>query len=72
MFSEISYFLLFGLPLILYLGVLTFLFFILTAAVAVLNKAGIHTIPFVWHMRCAGMTLILAVIHGTLGVLAYL
>ena len=72
MFSEISYYLLFGLPLILYLGVLTFLFLIVTVAVAVLNKTGIRTIPFVWHMRCAGITLALAIFHGTLGVLAYL
>ena len=72
MLQEISYYLLFGKPVILYLGVLTLVALVITAAVAVLNKAGIRTLPFAWHVRCAGVTLVLAVLHGALGVLAYI
>jgi hypothetical protein len=37
MFQEISYALVFGKPLIMYLGVLTLLSFLFTATIAVLN-----------------------------------
>ena len=72
MLQEISYYLLFGRPVILYLGILTFLALLLTAAIAVLNKTGIRTIPFAWHVRCAVVTIALALVHGALGVLAYI
>ena len=72
MFQDISYALIFGKPLILYLGVLTLLAFIITAAIAVINFKGIRTIPFEWHSRCAVVALCLALVHGALGILAYL
>lgn len=71
MFQEISYFLIFGKPLIMYLGVLTLLAFLFTAMIAVLNFKRIRTIPFKWHPRCAVIALCLAGIHGGLGILAY-
>ncbi len=71
MFQESSYALIFGKPLIMYLGILTLLSFLATAAVGVMNIRGITTIPFVWHLRLAGLSICLALIHGTLGVLAY-
>ena len=71
MFQDISYALIFGKPLILYLGVLTLFAFIITAAIAVLNSKGIRTIPFKWHSRCAMAALFLALFHGALGILAY-
>ena len=71
MFQDISYALIFGKPLILYLGVLTLSAFIITAAIAVMNFKGIRTISFEWHSRCAAVALFLALVHGALGILAY-
>lgn len=71
MFQDISYMLIFGKPLILYLGVLTLLALLSTATIAVLNKKGIRTIPFKWHPRCAAFVICLALVHGALGILAY-
>lgn len=72
MFQDISYALFFGKPLIMYLGVLTLIAFLLTAAIAALNFKGIRTIPFKWHPRCAVIAICLALVHGALGILAYL
>jgi len=71
MFQDISYTLIFGKPLIMYLGILTLFAFLFTAAIAVLNFKGIRTIPFKWHSRCAAVALCLAMVHGALGILAY-
>jgi hypothetical protein len=71
MFQEITYALIFGKPLIMYLGIVTLLLFFLTASIAILNRRGIHTVPFRWHPRCAMIAIFFAIVHGTLGVLAY-
>jgi hypothetical protein len=71
MLQQISYALVFGKPVILYLGFLTVTVLLFTATIPILNQNGIRTIPFVWHPRCAMVTICLAIIHGTLGVLAY-
>lgn len=71
MLQQISYYLIFGKPLILWLGVITILSFLLTAAIPVLGQGRILKIPFVWHARMAGLSLSLAVIHGMLAIAAY-
>jgi len=71
MFQDITYALIFGKPLIMYLGIITLLLFLLTAAIALLNLRGQHIIPFRWHPRCAAIAILFAIVHGTLGVLAY-
>lgn len=71
MFQEVSYFLIFGKPLIMYLGLLTLCVFLFTASIAILNKKGIRTIPFKWHPRMAIIAICCAVVHGALGVLAF-
>jgi len=71
MFQDITYALIFGKPLIMYLGIFTLLSFLATASIGVLNMKGITTIPFVWHPRLAVFSICLALIHGALGVLAY-
>ena len=71
MFQDITYFLIFGKPLIMYLGILTLLAFLFTASIAVMNLKGIRTIPFKWHPRCAVFSISLALVHGLLGILAF-
>ncbi|MEW6295234.1 MAG: hypothetical protein AB1467_02965 [Candidatus Diapherotrites archaeon] len=71
MLENITYFPIFGKPLIMYSGILTLLSFLFTASIAILNKKGIRKIPFNWHPRMAVISIILVVIHGTLGILAY-
>ena len=71
MFQEITYLQIFGKPLILYGGVLTLLLLLLTAAVSIMNKRGITIIPFKWHIRLAAVTLLFALVHASLGILAY-
>ncbi len=67
----ISQYLIFGKPLMFYLGVSTLALLILTALVGFLNFRGKGGIPFAWHPRLAAITIILAIIHGALGMLAY-
>lgn len=72
MLESITYYLIFGKPLIMYLGILTLSSFLFTASIAILNRRGITIIPFKWHPRMAAISIMLAVTHGSLGVLAYL
>jgi hypothetical protein len=56
----------------MYMGIITLLSFLFTASIAVLNMKGIHRIPFKWHPRMAAVSIMLAIVHGLLGILAYL
>lgn len=69
--EKITYFPILGKPLIMYLGIITLLSFLFTALIAVMNKKGISKINFKWHIRMAVTSIILALIHGILGMLAY-
>ncbi len=71
MLKDVTYFLIFGKPIIMYLGILTLLSFLVTASIGFLNYHGIHKIPFKWHPRMAALSLSLAFIHGILGILVY-
>lgn len=71
MLNNVTYYLIFGKPLIMYLGILTLLSFLFTASIAITNKRGINIIPFKWHPRMAIFSISIAMIHGILGILAY-
>ena len=71
MLTQITYFSIFGKPLIMYGGILTLLLFLIAATIPALNKKGITTIPFQWHSRVAKLAIASALIHGSLGILAY-
>jgi len=71
MLEQISYALVFGFPVIMYLGIITFASFVFTASVGLLNYKGILWIPFRWHPRLAAISITLGIIHGSLGILAY-
>lgn len=72
MLQEFSYYLIFGLPFILYLGIIVLLMLFFTSLIAYLRKKGKTKISVQWHYRFAYITIILALIHGLLGLLAYL
>jgi hypothetical protein len=71
MLQEITYYLIFGIPFIVYLGVVTIFMFIITALLALLKRRGKIKISINWHYRLAYISIILALIHGLLGILAY-
>ncbi|MCX6711640.1 MAG: hypothetical protein NT139_01205 [Candidatus Woesearchaeota archaeon] len=71
MIQEISTFPILGFPLVAYLGAITFLSFLFTALIGYTNFKGTQKISFRWHPRMAVTSIILAIIHGILG-LAYL
>jgi cytochrome b561 len=62
--TELAYQELFGLPLVGYLGIFTFLSFLLTFLVGFLNRRGIRLIPFRLHPRLAWLSITLAFVHG--------
>lgn len=46
MLQDISYYLIFGRPLIFYLGIITFCSFMVTASIPLLRRYGMAKIPF--------------------------
>ena len=72
MLQDISYYLIFGLPFILYLGVVVILFLFFTSLIAFLRRKSKTKISIQWHYRLAYITILLGSIHGLLGLLAYL
>ncbi|MDD4901680.1 MAG: hypothetical protein PHE24_00935 [Patescibacteria group bacterium] len=74
MLTNITYYLIFGKPLIMYLGIITLLSFLLTATVGYLvfsGKAKPPIITFNTHRCLAYISIGLALIHGTLGILVF-
>lgn len=72
MLQELSYYLIIGLPFILYLGVVVMLLLFFTTLIAFLRKKGKTKISVLWHYRLAYITIVLGSIHGLLSLLAYL
>jgi hypothetical protein len=66
MITSIGHIVIFGLPIALYFGILTFISLLSTATIGMLVLKGRYNIPFKWHMRMAVITFILAMIHITL------
>lgn len=71
MLRELSYYPIFGIPTIVYLGITTLTLFIITALLALLIRRRIIKTSLPWHYRFAYLSLIIGIIHGTLGLLAY-
>ena len=72
MIGQIAYFPVLGRPLIMWLGVVTLLCLFFTATIAFLNKRRIRKIPMKYHPLMAKITLVIALIHGLLGLLLYI
>lgn len=71
MIHNLAYTLIFGKPVILYGGILTFLLLLTTATIGALNFKGIQVIPFKWHSRLALITILVAIIHALFGLSIY-
>jgi hypothetical protein len=69
--NQITYFQILGKPLIMYAGIITIFLLLFTAAIAIMSKKGNSKIPFKWHPIFARITIVFALVHGLLGVLAY-
>ena len=70
--QEITYYLIGGIPFIVYLGVLTFILFFITGMIAMLRRKGKTKIPVQWHFRLAYLSLALGSLHLILGVFSYI
>jgi hypothetical protein len=70
--SAIAYTPVLGLPLVAVLGILVFLSLCTTASIAILKVKGRRAIPFAWHYRFAGVTIVLGAVHGILGISVYI
>jgi hypothetical protein len=66
MITSIGHIVIFGLPIALYFGIITFISLLTTAIIGMLVLKGRYHIPFKWHMRMAGVTIFFALIHVTL------
>jgi hypothetical protein len=68
--SNIAYYLILGKPLILYIGITTFLTLLAAASIPILNKYR-KKIKTRWHYSLARIGLIFGTIRALLGILAY-
>jgi len=66
MITSLGHIVIYGLPIALYFGIITFICLIITATMGILVLKGLYHIPFKWHMRMAAITFIFAIIHITL------
>ena len=71
MVQNIAYHLILGKPVIMYMGILTYLSLLTTATIGRLNFKGKTTIPFKWHPRFAITTITLATLHAIMGLSVY-
>jgi hypothetical protein len=71
MLTQITYFQIFGKPLIMYLGIITFFTFLFTAMIPVLRAKKVWNIQIGYHIKLAWTSIILAGIHGILGMAIY-
>ena len=71
MLNNITYFMILGKPLMMYLGILVLLCFLFTAYIGASNLKAKGKIPLKWHFIMAKISICLAIVHAILGVLAF-
>lgn len=70
--AQWAYNMYYGLPLVAWLGILTYIFLLAAGAVQVLTRKRIKRFPLSVHVTLARITIILATIHLIFGISAYL
>ncbi|NMC59816.1 MAG: hypothetical protein GYA51_10615 [Candidatus Methanofastidiosa archaeon] len=71
MLNEISYYPIFGYPLIVYLGAMALILFLVAASISTFLKGNIKN-HFKIHRTLAMISIVFALIHGVMALLAYL
>jgi hypothetical protein len=71
MFQEISYYLIFGKPLIMYIGLISIAMFLTVATIGYLIFTGRTKIKITTHRNLAITAITIALIHGFFGVMLY-
>ncbi len=71
MLQDITYYMIFGKPLIMYLGILVLAGFLATAAIGAMLFKGSTKVTMDQHRIIAGAAIALALVHAILGVLLY-
>ncbi len=69
MLSAFAYNVIFGLPFIVWGGILTFVFFLSAAFIPLARKWKLANISHEWHYRLAYIALILGAFHAIFGIL---
>ncbi len=64
MFGAIVSYAILGIPVAVYLGIITILCLLFTATISILNRRKIRVISMKWHTRMAYVTITVAVVHG--------
>ena len=72
MLQEITYYMIFGMPFIVYIGIITILLFLITATLALLKRKNKIKISIKWHYILAFISIIFGIIHGILGFISYI
>ena len=66
MVPPINHFIILGLPIAFFFGFATLISLIVTLTIGALVYKGKYGIPISWHLRMAGLTIVLAIIHVVL------
>lgn len=69
--QQLAYYPLWGKPIVMYLGIFSFLVLIATAITGYMRSKGSQTIDFKWHRRLAYLLIILTIFHALLGLSSY-
>jgi len=74
MLNEITFYQILGLPAIAWGGITTLLCLVFTSVIGYYNMKGVNKPPITlkWHKIMATITVLLALGHGILGILAYI
>ncbi|MFW5790910.1 MAG: hypothetical protein ACOCZY_02300 [Bacillota bacterium] len=70
--AQWAYNMYFGLPLVAWLGIITYIFLLCTGAVMVLTRKKIKRFPLNVHITLARITIILATVHFIFGISSYI
>jgi cytochrome b561 len=70
MFQTITFYPIFGVPLLMYGGMFTLLLFFFAAYIGNANMKGNHNIPVKWHILIAKTAIVLAILHGLFAILS--
>ena len=71
-FESITFQTIGGIPLIAYGGMVTLICLLITASLPKLGEKKIVKDHLKWHMRMAGLTVVLGILHAIFGVLAFI